>query len=280
MFLERFLSPMRGRHLRFSDAVWALRAATAARSLSTATWHQLSMRRSGHRRSSRAFPSANRSWTIPGVSARTPLPPVATGVTTRRSVYALAPRVWATSCTRLTRRVRGRLCSSCTVVTPRVTAARTRPAGGRVASVPARPQRERLPGYGRGPGIAGQCRRVDLLGGGADARAALVDHHLRLWGVGDGRWCAICRHDRSRRSATHDPGGPFPGWRGRRAPRDDPSKRCAMESARSCLLAPTAFVYQPVLGIPPAVLLSTCDGDVSDLEGQLYIDRGRDVGPW
>lgn len=53
-----------------------------------------------------------------------------------------------------------------------------------------------------------------------------------------------------------------------------------MESARSCLLAPTAFVYQPVLGIPPAVLLSTCDGDVSDLEGQLYIDRGRDVGPW
>jgi hypothetical protein len=121
---------------------------------------------------------------------------------------------------------------------------------------------------------------VDLLGGGTDARAALVDHHLRLWAA----WATAG-------------GAPFADMTGR----VDPQRTILVGHSRGgegvvraattraigapwrvrglALLAPTAFAYQPVLGIPTAVLLPTCDGDVNDLQGQLYIDRGRDVAP-
>ncbi len=45
------------------------------------------------------------------------------------------------------------------------------------------------------------------------------------------------------------------------------------------LIAPTDFAFQPALGVATAVLLPTCDGDVSDLQGQLFVDTGRDAVP-
>lgn len=120
---------------------------------------------------------------------------------------------------------------------------------------------------------------VDL-GGGAEARAALVDHHLRLWGT----WATAG-------------GAPFADMTGRvdlqRAILVGHSRggegvvRAATTRAPDApwvvrglvLVAPTAFATQPVIGIPTAVLLPTCDGDVSDLQGQTYLDRGRDVAP-
>lgn len=40
------------------------------------------------------------------------------------------------------------------------------------------------------------------------------------------------------------------------------------------LVAPTDFATQVAIGIPTTVLLPSCDGDVSDLQGQAYVDRG------
>lgn len=40
------------------------------------------------------------------------------------------------------------------------------------------------------------------------------------------------------------------------------------------LVAPTDFATQVAVGIPTTVLLPSCDGDVSDLQGQAYVDRG------
>jgi hypothetical protein len=45
------------------------------------------------------------------------------------------------------------------------------------------------------------------------------------------------------------------------------------------LIAPTAMGRNPAPGVPTAVVLPACDGDVSDLEGQYYLDAARDVAP-
>jgi dienelactone hydrolase len=44
------------------------------------------------------------------------------------------------------------------------------------------------------------------------------------------------------------------------------------------LIAPVAAQYNPAPTVPVVVLLPACDGDVTDLQGQSYIDRARDVG--
>ncbi len=43
------------------------------------------------------------------------------------------------------------------------------------------------------------------------------------------------------------------------------------------LIGPTAFGRQVAPGVHTAVILPFCDGDVSDLQGQQYVDAGRDL---
>jgi hypothetical protein len=43
------------------------------------------------------------------------------------------------------------------------------------------------------------------------------------------------------------------------------------------LISPTAFGQNPAPDVPSVTLLSGCDGDVADLEGQLYVDATRGV---
>ena len=43
------------------------------------------------------------------------------------------------------------------------------------------------------------------------------------------------------------------------------------------LIGPTAFGRQVAAGVHTTVLLPFCDGDVSDLQGQQYVDIGRDL---
>ena len=43
------------------------------------------------------------------------------------------------------------------------------------------------------------------------------------------------------------------------------------------LVAPTDFGRQVAVGVPTTVLLPFCDGDVSDLQGQQYVDQGARI---
>ena len=43
------------------------------------------------------------------------------------------------------------------------------------------------------------------------------------------------------------------------------------------LIGPTIFGHNPVPDVPSATILPGCDGDVSDLQGQMYVDATRDV---
>jgi len=44
------------------------------------------------------------------------------------------------------------------------------------------------------------------------------------------------------------------------------------------LIAPTLFSHNPAPDVPSMVILPSCDGDVSNLEGQQYLDAARGVG--
>lgn len=44
------------------------------------------------------------------------------------------------------------------------------------------------------------------------------------------------------------------------------------------LIAPTIYSHNPAPDVPSMSILPSCDGDVSDLEGQLYVDATRGVG--
>lgn len=116
--------------------------------------------------------------------------------------------------------------------------------------------------------------------GGAAARSALVRHHLALWAD----WSAN----------GGDPiGGVLEGAvdltnvvlvghsRG-----GEGVERAAVDTRRSAPydlvglvdIGPTSFGRQTGLGIPKAVILPYCDGDVSDLQGQQFVDGTRDLG--
>lgn len=115
--------------------------------------------------------------------------------------------------------------------------------------------------------------------GGAGARSQLVRHHLARWAL----W----------NSAGGDPwGGKF---RGRVDLRDvvlvghsrggEGVERAAIDSDAKdpwrlrglVLIGPTAFGRQVAPGLHTTVILPFCDGDVSDLQGQQYVDIGRDL---
>jgi hypothetical protein len=133
---------------------------------------------------------------------------------------------------------------------------------------------------------------IDLADGGTQARSSLVRLHLALWAG----WAA---GDRASAPAVV-----------RAAPPADMSRvllmghsrggegvsRAAMDSLNPppsdddgypgpvrwtirglLLIAPTAFDENPVPDVPSVSILPGCDGDVSDLDGQTYVDETREV---
>jgi hypothetical protein len=126
-------------------------------------------------------------------------------------------------------------------------------------------------------GVNGQDGLVE--DGGSSARSALVRHHLAQWaewsGHGGDPWggrfrgrvdlddVVLVGHSRGGEGverATLDSHGDDP-WRVRGL----------------VLIGPTAFGRQVAPGVHTAVILPFCDGDVSDLQGQQYVDVGRDL---
>jgi hypothetical protein len=109
------------------------------------------------------------------------------------------------------------------------------------------------------------------LDGGARARAALVLHHLRLlarWSAdgSNARWSG--RLDMHRVVLIgHSRGGEGVNQASIDAGRSDP-----FDIVGQVLIAPTDFGYQTAPYTPTEVILGYCDGDVSDLHGQRYVD--------
>jgi len=118
-----------------------------------------------------------------------------------------------------------------------------------------------------------------FLDGGAFARSQLVRHHLAQWAEwsdhgGDpwgGRFrgrvnldqVVLVGHSRGGEGVERAAIDTWP---------DDPWQIQGL-----VLIGPTAFGRQVAAGIHTAVILPFCDGDVSDLQGQQYVDVGRDL---
>lgn len=117
--------------------------------------------------------------------------------------------------------------------------------------------------------------------GGAEARSLLVRHHLALWHT----WATsggtpygdrfVGRVDLQHVLLVgHSRGG-------------EGVNRAALDTTPSdpwhidgqVLIGPTDFGRQTALGVNTTVLLPYCDGDVSDLQGQQYVDVVRDLLP-
>ncbi len=128
-------------------------------------------------------------------------------------------------------------------------------------------------------GVNGQDDLLD--DGGAGARARLIRHHLAtLAAWNDNPGSAPFAKKLSLRFDTrrillvgHSRGG-------------EGVQRAVAESEAAdsfsvtglLLIAPTNFARQTVPTIPTTVLLPSCDGDVSDLQGQIAVDRALDAG--
>lgn len=113
--------------------------------------------------------------------------------------------------------------------------------------------------------------------GGAQARSELVRHHLDLFS----RWTTsggapfgsalVGAVDPQRVMLVgHSRGGEGVNRAAVDAVRADPWR---IDS--QLLIGPTAFGQQTAPGVDTAVLLPFCDGDVSDLQGQAYIDEAH-----
>ena len=118
-----------------------------------------------------------------------------------------------------------------------------------------------------------------FMDGGASARSQLIRHHLAQWAewsaFGGDPWgnrfrgrvnmdeVVLVGHSRGGEGVeratidTHD---------------DDPWQIQGL-----VLIGPTAFGRQVAAGVHTTVILPFCDGDVSDLQGQQYVDIGRDL---
>jgi hypothetical protein len=119
------------------------------------------------------------------------------------------------------------------------------------------------------------------LDAGAAARALLVRRHLDLladWGAGKGAGPAartqLAGHLNMRKVMTvgHSRGGEGVN---RAAIKTMPGDRFTIIG--QVLVAPTDFGQQVAVGLPTTVILPYCDGDVSDLQGQMYVDQGAQL---
>jgi hypothetical protein len=138
-------------------------------------------------------------------------------------------------------------------------------------------------------GINGQD--AELPDAGAQGRSSLVRQHLARWadwaGRGRGSAPAIVKaapvadlskvllvgHSRGgegvNRAAT-DSISPPPGDTGY-----DGDVRWTIRG--TLLIGPTIFGHNPAPDVPSATILPGCDGDVSDLQGQMYLDATRGI---
>jgi hypothetical protein len=138
-------------------------------------------------------------------------------------------------------------------------------------------------------GVNGQD--ADVEDAGAQARSSLVRTHLARWAD----WSAepstapaavrkAPRADLSRVLLVgHSRGGegvdraaldslyPPP------ADQDGPAGRTRWKVRGTVLIGPTIFGQNPVPDVPSLTILPGCDGDVSDLQGQVYVDGTRGV---
>ncbi|WP_433260323.1 alpha/beta hydrolase family protein [Actinosynnema sp. CS-041913] len=127
---------------------------------------------------------------------------------------------------------------------------------------------------------------------GAGARSALVRAHLAKWAdwAGPGRGSApeivraapaadlanvfLVGHSRGgegvNRAATDSITPPPPG-----SGHDGPAR---WTIKGDLLIGPTIFGHNPAPDVPSVTILPGCDGDVSDLQGQLYLDATRGFG--
>ena len=139
-------------------------------------------------------------------------------------------------------------------------------------------------------GINGQDGRID--DGGAQARSSLVRLHLARWAdwAGAGRDSApaivrsVPRADLGRVFLMgHSRGGegvsraaldsltPPP------ADRDGYRGKVRWTIRGMLLIGPTIFGQNPVPDVPSVTILPGCDGDVADLQGQIFVDATRGV---
>ncbi len=113
----------------------------------------------------------------------------------------------------------------------------------------------------------------NALDGGAAARARLVRSHLQQWS----EWAADGTYqvDMGRVVLVgHSRGGEGVNLASIQTPLD-----AAYRIVGQVLLAPTDFARSVAAYVPTVTVLSYCDGDVFDLQGQAYTDLARDLAP-
>jgi erythromycin esterase-like protein len=116
---------------------------------------------------------------------------------------------------------------------------------------------------------------------GTAARSQLIRHHLELWARwsrrGGDPWGGLFRHRAAMDEVVlvgHSRGG-----EGINRAAIDAIGASAYRIRGLVSYGPTAFSRQVTPDVPSAVLLPACDGDVSDLQGQAYVDWSRDLAP-
>ncbi len=121
----------------------------------------------------------------------------------------------------------------------------------------------------------------DIDDAGAGARSALIRHHLRRladWSRrGGDPWGGRLRNALDMRRVIlvgHSRGGEGVARAALDSRSTDPWRIVGLVP-----IAPTAFGAQTPADQPTLVILPYCDGDVSDLQGQIYIDGARDLLP-
>ena len=108
--------------------------------------------------------------------------------------------------------------------------------------------------------------------GGAAARSNLIRRHLNHWA----KWVAKGSYQADLHNVFligHSRGGEGVARAEIVIPETAPYR-----IAGTVLIAPTDFGYQAPAYIPTVTLLGYCDGDVSDLQGQVFTDYSRDLG--
>ena len=118
-----------------------------------------------------------------------------------------------------------------------------------------------------------------FMDGGASARSQLIRHHLAQWAewsaFGGDPWGGRFRGRVNMEEVVlvgHSRGGEGVERATINTYSDDPWKIQGL-----VLIGPTAFGRQVAAGVHTTVILPFCDGDVSDLQGQQYVDIGRDL---
>jgi hypothetical protein len=118
-----------------------------------------------------------------------------------------------------------------------------------------------------------------FLDGGASARSELVRRHLAAWArwniEGGDPWGGRFRGRVNLRRVVlvgHSRGG-----EGVERAVIDSDARDPWTIRGLVLIGPTAFGRQVAAGVHTTVILPFCDGDVSDLQGQQYVDIGRSL---